>query len=112
MLQHQLESLIQSSSIGAGVAYLTPSPDGLTNPPPINMAHSEFSNFEQGSEGESEEEDENYGNDEVYQTPTEDRSFYGAQEEYDHEMGQVEGQGQTRTLSLSQLTLRKGVPVL
>lgn len=101
-LQHQLHAALS----GNAIPYPTPSPDRRAEP---KARGGQFSAFEQGeSDSESDRGDEyEAARDEEFMTPTEERNHYLSQEDYEMEMGHSDGQ--TRTLSLSQMTLGKGM---
>lgn len=107
-LQQQLQSLTSKSGDRSSVTYSTPRPMHL--PSRQTMGTVEFSSFEHEESG-TESEGEIYcgGHEEVLQTPNEERSQYADDDDYEDELAEMEGHGEPRTLSLSQLTMGKNV---
>jgi hypothetical protein len=70
------------------------------------MGTGEFSSFEHEESGtESEGEIYSGSQEEVFRTPKEGRSNYAEHDDYEDELAEMEGHGESRTLSLSQLTM-------
>jgi hypothetical protein len=103
-LQKQLRTL--QTSISPAQSYPTPSPEHGHGEPRVRSECSSFDNDDSSLE-------EGFDNAEVYQTPSEEHTHYGEEPFEDIEGVVVDGVSKKapRTLSLSQLTLGKGVAV-
>jgi hypothetical protein len=109
-LQRQVQSLLSSSSNARNNADLTARPDSVAYPKAMRLTgesdqYSSFEHEETGSESGREGYCESM--EEVFQTPREERGHYGTQEEYNHELSEMDNQRNPRTMSLSQLTMGK-----
>ena len=105
-LQQQVQSLLSKPGERASVVYATPRT--IHVPGRRTMGSGEFSSFEHEESGtESEGEIYRGGREEVFQTPNEERSHCAEHDDYEDELAEMEGRGESRTLSLSQLTMGK-----
>jgi len=105
-LQQQLQTLLSKPGERASVAYATP--QAIHVPSRQTMGSGEFSSFEHEESGtESEEEIYSGAQEEVFQTPSEERGHYAEHDDYEDELVEMEGRREPRTLSLSQLTMGK-----
>ena len=105
-LQQQLQSLLSKPGETGSVVYATPRPQHAPNRQ--TMGTGEFSSFEPEDSGtESEGEAYGGGHEESFQTPNEERGNYMDHDIYEDELAEMEGHGEPRTLSLSQLTMGK-----
>jgi hypothetical protein len=103
-LQQKLQSLLSKPGERGSVVYATPRPQQAPSRQTIGTG--EFSSFEHEESGtESEGDIYNGGHEEVFQTPSEERGHYTEHDDYEDELAEMEGHGEPRTLSLSQLTM-------
>lgn len=104
---HSLQRQLQAVLLGASAAY--PVPDSDTGGDPVHEGGTEGGNFSSFEQDDSSDDDSRYVSEEVFRTPVEEKNQFG-----DEIFGSVpspvdDAKGAPRTLSLSQITLGRGI---
>ncbi|KAG4427449.1 hypothetical protein IFR05_017068 [Cadophora sp. M221] len=104
---HSLQRQLQAVLLASGTTYPTPDSDTAGNR--LHGSGTEGGNFSNFEQDDSSDDDGRYVNEEVFQTPNEERNQFEDEIFGDVSSNTNEGKTAPRTLSLSQITLGRNV---